>query len=176
MLKSVQNLPSLDKLVDVHVVGILASTSDVLGESSFRSIMEGILSHFFSSERLSFCHQDVMWLLELINSQRTFTVLQLVICLDTNLLKHYLARILSNNAYKNIKPLQICHLAETRRLVGDVISVEDLGNPGRYIPVFYQSCPGEILHVCYHKFKLLQYPYCRISYLILTFCYIHCMC
>ncbi len=149
MLKSVQNPPSLEKVVDLHVVGILASTSDVLGESSLRSLFEGILSHLFSSERSSYSHQDVLWLLELINNQRTFTVCQLVIRLNTNLLKYYLARILSNNACKNIEPLQICHHAETRKLVGDVImSDKDLGDPGHYIPVFYKSCPGKMPNVC----------------------------
>ncbi len=90
-----------------------------------------------------------MWLLELINNQRTFIVDLLIIRLDTNLLKHYLARILSNNARKNIQPLQICHHAEIRKLVGDVImSDEGLGDPELYIPVFYQSCPGDIPNVC----------------------------
>ncbi len=148
MLKSIQNHPSLHKLVDVLVLVIL-TTLDVLVEPSLRSLLEGVLSHFFSSERLIYSHQDVMWLLELINSQRTFTVCQLVIQLDMNLLKFYLARILCNNACKNIQPLQICHHAEIRKLVGDVIiSDEGLGDPGCYIPVFYQSCPGEIPNVC----------------------------
>ncbi len=147
MLESIGNLPSLDK--DITLVVEILTTSDVLVESSLRSLMEGILSHFFSSERLSYSHQDVMWLLELINSQRSFTVRQLVIRLDTNLLKHYLARILSNNARKNIKPLQICHHAEIRILVGDVImSDQNLGDPGCYVPVFYQSCPGEVYKFC----------------------------